>query len=122
MTTLRLPLEVVQGTEFRRRFRAYSDFDKTLPVDFTDTAVMLVCRRRQWIGAPELFRASTDDGRIVNGGSEGWFDVVVPASGTVGLPDGDFYYWLTLWPESNSEQAACWLRGPLKVLPGVEVP
>ena len=121
MTTLRLPLEIVQGAEFRRRFRAYGDMAKTEPIDYTEYDMLFVVRRRQWIDAPEITRASTLDARITNGGDEGWFEVGIDGFTTRDLPDGDFYYWLMVWPTGHENLAANWLRGPCKVLPGVEI-
>jgi hypothetical protein len=112
-------LEIIQGTEFRRRFRAYADMDKTTAIDFTDYSIELTCRARQWNQSPIIVTATTGNGRIVNGALSGYFDVVIGASVTSGLEDGDYYYWLVLYPTGFQDMSALWLQGPLKVLPGV---
>jgi hypothetical protein len=39
----------------------------------------------------------------------------------VNLSDGDYFYWLSLWPTDHTEMTSVWLSGPFKILPGVEV-
>lgn len=121
MATLRRALEVIQGTEYRERFTAFLDTDKTVVADVTDFDMQLVIRRRAFQGSPEISRASTLDSRITNGADEGWFEIVIPAQVTSVWPDGSFYYWLNVWPHDNQRATTCWLHGPFKILPGVEV-
>jgi len=121
MATLRRPLEVIQGTEYRERYTAFFDEAKTDPADVTDFDAQLLVRRRQFRGSPEITRASTLDGRISNGGTDGFFEVNISGGDTMDWPEGDFYYWFNVWPIGNNGAGSCWLRGPFKILPGVEV-
>src|SRR4029079_11181805 len=98
--------EIIQGTEFRRRFRAYGDMDKTLPIDFTGFEIELTCRTGQWIGAPGVVSATTGNGRISNAEEDGYFDVVIGAGVTAGLEDGDYYYWLLSCPSRAAAQTS----------------
>lgn len=123
MATLRVPLDATQGTEFARRFAAFSAVGPDGPegiVDLTDFSMEFVVRQRQFTGASELLRASTSNGLIVNSGVFGYFDVQVPAE-LMGFDDGDFFYWLLVWPNADESLTECWCRGPFKMLPGADV-
>jgi hypothetical protein len=80
--TARLSLVIPQGSTLRRRFDLKNP-DGT-PMDLNGYSARMQYRSAHNATAV-LLDANVDNGRVIMGGAEGWFEVVVPASVTQAL-------------------------------------
>lgn len=123
----RLDLSFVSGFQWELDTDVYDDEDGTSEHTFVGESVLWILRRRRDPDAPEITRATVDDGRIVVAAvlpapdtptGTGRLEILIPGGATADIAPGCYWYWLSSWPVGNQDAEQGWLEGRVDVRAG----